>query len=162
MEGSLPDITLRDLVDFLSGWTELDEPCWFCMWDGNGLWWKGAHGVLTDGSVEVVAHEWLIDDERDRVLRATPTAGTAQRKYFLMRGVRPSAPGLLDAAGDSPNLWWPEGRAWLISTEVDGFSTYVGGPVDLVAALIASGAVEAFPASLDDLMDPGPYRRPQG
>lgn len=158
LEGSLPDITLTDLVGVLSRWTTIDEPVWFGLWEGNGTWWKGAHGVLTSGPVEDVARNWRIDDERDRVLRATTTFGTPQRRYFLVRGDLRSTSGLCAAAGgNSANLWWPEGRSWLVSTEVDGFSTYVGGSHELVDALVSSDAIEALVASLEDPIDPGPY-----
>ena len=73
--GSLPPELLRSLVTLLRGWTEQSETCWFAMWDGNGSWWKGAHGG--DGS---------FDDERDSVLRQTPRVRTLSRAYFLMRG----------------------------------------------------------------------------
>lgn len=166
LEGSLPDITLRDLVGFLARWTAVEELVWFGLWEGNGTWWKGAHAVLTSGPIEDVARKPIedvarnlrIDDERDRVLRATATFGTPQRRYFLVRGYLRSASGLYAAAGEnSANLWWPQGRSWLVSTEVDGFSTYVGGSHELVDALVSSDTIEALAASLEDPIDPGRY-----
>ncbi len=157
LEGSLPDVTLADLVEVLGRWTTAEELMWFGLWEGNGTWWKGAHRVLSTAPTDV-ARNRRIDDERDRVLRATSTFGTPQRRYFLVRGHLRSVPGLYTAAGESSaNLWWPQGRSWLVSTEVDGFSTYVGGSRELVDALVSSDTIEALAASLEDPMDPGPY-----
>jgi hypothetical protein len=152
--GSMPGDLVEALVLFLRPWTTTPRTCWFGMWEGNGTWWKGAHSVLTDGEVEAVAEAWRIDDERDRVLRAATRFGTPQRQYFLMSGPLELANPLTDAAGDSPNLWWPEDRAWFVSTEVDGLSSYVGGTVSLIEALLRSETtIEAVRASLDSRMD---------
>lgn len=141
LDGSLP-LSTQSLVALLAAYE--DEPAWFCMWDGNGTWWKGAHGATTaDGRTDPRLER--IDDERDRVLRSTPTVPGPSRAYFLMRGPLRSVVPLFDAAGgQSPNLWWPGSRDWLVSTEVDGYSTYVGGPRTLIDDLLASRAVEAL------------------
>ena len=128
----------------LRSWTTTLEKTWFGMWNGNGTWWKGAHGVLTFGDDRDDSAELLrIDDERDRVLRATPTFGTPQRQYFLMSGPLSGVTRLTDAAGGtSPSLWWPDDREWFVSTEVDGLSTYVGGKAPMIDALIASSEIK--------------------
>src|SRR3954451_15959459 len=150
-EGSMPQVLVDMVTDFVTRWTGMPEKTWFGMWEGNGTWWKGAHGVLTFGDGPDRSGELLrIDDERDRVLRATPTFGTPQRQYFLMSGPVSAASVLTDAAGGtSPNLWWPNDREWFVSTEVDGLSTYVGGRASMIDALMASSKIEAVPATLD-------------
>jgi hypothetical protein len=155
-DGSMPEHLVAELAEFLHGWTTTPSACWFGMWDGNGTWWKGAHGVIPYSEPEAVLEEWRleewqrIDDERDRVLRATPTFGTPQRQYFLMSGPLSAARALTDAAGgSSPNLWWPQDRAWLVSTEVDGFSTYIGGSSSMMDALMVSPTVEAVRTSVN-------------
>jgi hypothetical protein len=157
MEGSLPLATLESLVALLAAHGDGDELAWFCMWDGNGTWWKGAHGVLTaDGRTDPRLER--IDDERDRVLRSTPTVPGPARAYFLMRGPLRSIVPLFDAAGgQSPNLWWPESRAWLVSTEVDGYSTYVGGSRRPIDDLLISRVVEALETDISAYLDVGPY-----
>ncbi len=52
------------------------------------------------------------------------------------------------------NLWWPEDRAWIVITEIDGFSTYVGGSRSALQNVLASPDVEAIEAALDTYMDP--------
>jgi hypothetical protein len=80
----------------------------------------------------------------------TPTFGMPQRQYFLMSGPLSAARALTDAAGgSSPNLWWPHDRAWLVSTEVDGFSTYIGGSASMIDALMVSPTIEAVRTSVN-------------
>jgi hypothetical protein len=155
LAGSIPQSILRSLVEFLPRWMVSGERCWFAMWDGNGTWWKGAHGPLTvDGRTDPRLER--IDDERDRVLRSTPTMPGPSRAYFLMRGLLLSVVPLFDAAGSqSPNLWWPQSRKWLISTEVDAYSSYVGGSAGMISELVASPEFEALPTSLGAPLDWG-------
>lgn len=152
LAGSLPLTLLRSVAGFLERWTDERELCWFAMWEGNGAWWKEAHSNLTsDGPT----HD-PFDDERDAVLRSTHRVHTPHRDYFLMRGPLASVITLYDAAGDqSPALWWPDSRAWFVSTEVDAFSTYVGGSAQMIEELLRSDKIEAVPISLDAPLDWG-------
>lgn len=43
----------------------------------------------------------------------------------------------------SPSLIWPEGREWVLVTEIDADSTYVAGTPDLVRAICTDLAIEA-------------------
>jgi hypothetical protein len=47
----------------------------------------------------------------------------------------------------SPNLWWPDDRAWCIATETDLAWTYVGGSAALISEVLANPRLEAQPAS---------------
>lgn len=144
LAGSLPLSVLRSLVRFLDRWIGEDEACWFAMWDGNGTWWKGAHGYDP------------FDDERDEILRNTPRVHTESRDYFLMRGPLSAVAPLFDAAGaQSPALWWPESHMWLVSTEVDAFSSYVGGSAALIDRLLRNEDIEAVRVRLDAPLDWG-------
>jgi hypothetical protein len=64
------------------------------------------------------------------------------REYLLFRG-RPR-----DAEGweHGPNLWWPDDHAWCVASEIDLPYTYVGGPPELVDAILRHPAIEALPA----------------
>ena len=50
----------------------------------------------------------------------------------------------------SPNLWWPDDRAWCVATEIDLAWTYVGGSGALISDVLASPSLEAQPAAPDD------------
>jgi hypothetical protein len=48
----------------------------------------------------------------------------------------------------SPNLWWPDDRAWFVATEIDFDSTFVGGDDRLIGALVSDTRLEALPLAL--------------
>ena len=50
---------------------------------------------------------------------------------------------------DSPNIWWPEDRAWCVATDIDPDSTYVGGQADCIDALTSDSRFEVLPITLD-------------
>jgi hypothetical protein len=79
------------------------------------------------------------------------------RHYFLFRG-RLDAACTFEPSGwyTSPNLWWPDDRAWIVVTEIDGFSTYVGGSRAMLQDVLASPDMEAIEVTLDTHMDPEP------
>jgi hypothetical protein len=53
----------------------------------------------------------------------------------------------------SPNLWWPEDRAWFVATEIDFDSTFVGGDDPLIAVLVTDRRLEALPIALSARAD---------
>lgn len=74
---------------------------------------------------------------------------------LLFRGPLGAADGLAEVVdGDWPNLWWPDSRAWFVSTEIYASSTYVGGPDVLIAALVASPGPNASRTRVDADLDP--------
>jgi hypothetical protein len=50
----------------------------------------------------------------------------------------------------SPNLWWPDDRAWFVATEVDHAWTYVAGSQQLLNRLMAEPRLEILPAETSD------------
>lgn len=74
------------------------------------------------------------------------------RSYLLARGsLEAVLPSVLDAPWDqSPSLWWPEDRAWIVATEVDHAWTYVGGTNELTDSIVLDKRLEALPARLND------------
>ena len=53
---------------------------------------------------------------------------------------------------DSPNLWWPEDRAWCVATDVDSFFTILGGSQDCVNKVLFHNEFEALPVNVYDPM----------
>jgi hypothetical protein len=45
---------------------------------------------------------------------------------------------------ESPNLWWPDDRAWCVATEIDLDSTYVGGSATMIRELLSDSRFEAL------------------
>jgi hypothetical protein len=121
--GTLHPADADALAAVLARHTSTPDRCWFCTWEG----W---------GSV-------FFDDG--------PRVELPQRDYALFAGPLAALPSLMDAQnGHSPNLWWPDDRAWCVATEIDLAWTYVGGSVALISSALASPRLEAQSASSDD------------
>jgi hypothetical protein len=74
-----------------------------------------------------------------------------ERSYLLLEGPLDAAGELAMTAYDqSPSLLWPDDRTWLVATDVDLDSTYLGGSAALVRELLGAGHLEAVPASVAD------------
>jgi hypothetical protein len=50
----------------------------------------------------------------------------------------------------SPNLWWPQDRAWFVATEVDHAWTYIGGSRELIGLLMADKRLEILQTKPSD------------
>ncbi|MGI5167101.1 hypothetical protein ACQEU3_22405 [Spirillospora sp. CA-253888] len=155
-EGELRPDSLRALLDVLAGHTATTRTCWFCLWDGYG-WIDGA-GVVVFASAEAGAPPRLPArmpaaftpevlkgprvtlPHRDYLLLTGPLAGAADIGHRVFGSFFPQ----------SPNLFWPDDRAWCAATDIDLDSTYVGGSAALVAALVADPRLEALPVGAGD------------
>lgn len=151
VSGSLADDTLDALVAALARHTTTPERCYFCLWDGFG----GIHGspsvaVWSDGwsAGGMPARSWRrLVRRRGRRYVAIPPAFAPDvmdgprvklpnREYLLFEGPLADAgqwgaadllPGMARHPINSPNLFWPADRAWLVATEIDLPATYIGG-----------------------------------
>lgn len=126
--GALP----RDLAIVLAGvlaeQTSTPQRCWFAVWDGFG--------------------DLAVPDVEDARSFAVP-----QRRMLLLAGaIRAVGTSSLSVAPgwQSPNLWWPDDRAWCVATEIDLMSTYVGGSRECVQAIVAHRPVEAAAVEASD------------
>jgi hypothetical protein len=119
--GSLPEQVVRALMTALSKHTATADHCWFAIWEG----WGGLRG-----------------DIRSAVSFQLPSRG-----YHLLGGPLTASMESTDdfpAVFRSASLWWPDDRSWLVATEIDLESTYVGCSADCANALLAARELEAF------------------
>jgi hypothetical protein len=118
--GHLPRDLAVVLAEVLAGQTTTPQRCWFAVWDGFGD---------------------LAVPEQD-----APSFAVPQRRMLLLSGaigaVGTSSLGVTPG-WQSPNLWWPDDRAWCVATEIDLMSTYVGGSRGCVQAILGHPQVEA-------------------
>jgi hypothetical protein len=119
--GSMPFQLLDPLATVLAGHTSTPDTCYFAIWAGLGT---------------LPSH-----------VRSAPTFALPQRTYHLLTGPIEAARRLADASApflrwQSPNLWWPQDRAWCVATEVDLKTTYVGADPNCVRELAALPEVE--------------------
>jgi hypothetical protein len=119
--GSLPPELAGPLAAALSRHTTTPNRCWFAVWNGFG-------GTRAD-------------------VGSAPTFRVPAREYHLLAGpVQAAADNVLEPPSrQSPNLWWPEDRAWCVATEIDLNTTYVGCGDACRDAILALPEVEALP-----------------
>jgi len=99
--------------------------CWFAIWDG---WGCLGRPVLPKFELPGRAY-FLAEGDLDDVTQ------TACEGNFVFQ---------------SASLWWPDDRAWLVATEVDLDSTYVGGAAAVIDAVLADPALEAVRVEVTD------------
>ena len=156
-EGSLDRQEATALVSLLRAHTTTPNHCWLAIWHG--------FSQLT-GSVQVHAvggrglRAWLqqrrvagrVAPPRD--LAAAPTVSLPNREYFLYRGPIDVVPRFEHLPGhlQTPNMWWPEDRAWFVATEIDFDSTLVACTRACGAALLGSD-LEVMEVSAETRLD---------
>lgn len=118
-EGSLPEELATILAAVLAPHTATPGQCWFAVWDG--------YAALA-----------LADDQ-------APVFEIPHRRMLMLTGPVAAIRTSLGAPPhwQSPNLWWPEDRAWCVETEVDLMSTYVGGTRQCIEQLVRHRELEA-------------------
>ncbi len=128
--GTLPEEECKPLVDVLSEFTSTPELCYFAVWEGYG-------GL----------------DERLGKEAAKLESPYLDRAYYIFRG---QLDGILSFYEwsffyRSPNIWWPEDRAWCVATDIDSLDSYVGGSEACIERILEHPGLEAFPTTVDTL-----------
>jgi hypothetical protein len=157
-EGTLYQEYVSALRDALAPFTTTPERCWLAVWVGWGSWRPGSRSILvaTTDPVSTVSSEYAPGLVEPPAWAAE--IKTQHREYFLLEAHLDLVPAFeIIGWHQSPSIWWPEDRAWCVVTEVDGYSTYVGGTEPCVNAVITSTGLEAIHVPADVPMDPGPY-----
>ncbi len=126
--GSIPEAECRTLVETLRCFTTAPGICYFCLWEG----W---------GNIDT------------RLYKASSRVRAPGRDYLLFRGPIDGTMAFITRDqpfwGDSPNIWWPEDRAWCVATDIDLYDTYVGGSEESIEAILSHPDLEALPTTLD-------------
>ena len=166
--GSLDPEPLAALCDVLARHTATPAACWFGIWDGNG-WLHPDSGIVMTFTSDAAA------EDRDGIARplltepgshvtgltwdapaqAVPLFELPWREYRLLSGPLDAALEVGSVLNgvffpESPNLIWPDDRAWCVATEVDLASTYIAGPQALADDLLADPRLDAWAVAADD------------
>jgi hypothetical protein len=129
-EGLLPRDECERLASLLRPCTSTPGVCWFCIWEGFG---------------------GFFDAKR---YRDVPRVKTPGRSYLLYRGPLDAVTSFhWDWLWQSPNLWWPDDRAWCVATEIDLPETYVGGSGACVDRILVDDQLEAMRTRIDARVD---------
>lgn len=147
--GRLPEAILAGLCDVLAFHTGTSGRCWFCLWDGYG-WIAGSSSLDTLGGGTPVPPAF------DRATIDGPRVRLPGRDHLLFEGPLDAASemgwwltGVL-VSPQSPNLFWPDDHAWLVATDIDLDSTFIGGTMSLIDAVLEDSRWEAWPAQRTD------------
>jgi hypothetical protein len=116
--GHLPVPVAERLIQVLARHTTTPDVCWF--------------GVRQGGAV-IADH---------------PTLSLGDRDFWLVNGSVELATVNFAAEPfeQSANLWWPADRAWLVASDIDLVTTYVGGTAACIAEVLAAEGLETAPA----------------
>ena len=147
--GNLEPNVLSVLCAVLGEHTVTPEACVLGVWYGYGFidggWVTVGYPVA---SGRVGGHRRVPPAfSRDR-----PTLVLPIREYFLFRGPVDAALEMSSRWGQSPNLFWPEDRAWFMASEIDFDSTVIGGTSELARALLTEPELDAWPVEAGDLL----------
>jgi hypothetical protein len=166
LSGTLPPEQCSVLASLLGAHTVTPATCWFCLWEGNSSLWSNScspeRAVPQENGHGKFNEVTIAPDRQDSWLSAYPTVDAPWRRYFLCRGPLAAACSFYDMIGATPSIWWPEDHAWIVVTEVDSYSTYVGGSRAAADSILACGDLEAIEVDLGVLIDPGDGRGPIG
>lgn len=120
--GYCPSDMRRPLAERLARHTTTPGSCWVCVWEGFsgvGEAFPRAARVRLPG--------------RDYILLSASIEAIADGVLLQRLGPNPG-----------PNLWWPEDRAWCVSTEIDFCWTYVAGANVCIEDMFADERLEVF------------------
>jgi len=167
-QGALGPETLKTLLRVLSKFTTDQEDCCFAMWDGYGWGNPGVPFTAVRGPrLKRFLQEFILRygsyPRRKRFVPPTehPDLHTLpvgilnselfklpSRNYLLAKGP------LIEALKighvrmgwfhpQSPNLLWPNGRSWILATEIDYDVTLIAGSEKLIEAILSTDSLTA-------------------
>lgn len=152
--GHAPPSVLAPVLDVLDAVTAPGSDCWSALWEGWGWLHRGAWALLrSDG--DPAKPPPPPPGLPDAVL-ALPRLRHPGRDYLLFRGPLEATLGMGHQISDdwfnpqSPSLLWPGDHSWCLATEIDFDSTLVGGPRELIDAVLGEPRLEAWPIELSD------------
>ena len=141
--------------EVLARFTTTPETCFFCIWEGWG--WPGGTSFAYLGSTgnaadphNVTGHEARREHDASGRIKITEPLEIGLFEYRLFTG----ALNVIEhTSEESPSIWWPQDRAWCVSTDIDMTSTLVGGTAECIAALVGHPGLEAMPIAIDVRID---------
>lgn len=159
-KSSLSHDDVTALIDIAGKATATPDRCWFCLWDGYG-WLYESEDLLSPAAIIKGVVRWARREQEQlrSPLMPPDTLGYPRvhaplgRTYLLYQGPISTAAAFFIESWlwqQTPNLWWPADRKWCVATEIDLYSTYIGGSQQLIAAVLNDQRLEALPARAGD------------
>jgi hypothetical protein len=172
-EGQLTPEQCHALYATLAVWTTTPQTCWLGIWEGHGSLYAPSGGAvslatsmrprrwrqrkkeqedLNPEQAKSVA-SW---EEAAKAVKRAPHFSHPARSYLLAKC--PCATVCeLDRwpLGITPNLVWPDDRAWCVGSEIDFDSTLVAASRDCANALLDDDRLETVEVRAEDRLDSG-------
>jgi hypothetical protein len=147
-EGRLPETDALALMAILRDDIASVNDAWFLLWEGYG-----SLGRWIDGLPRAGIHRAPLPPDAPVELKGKIGA---YRHYIVLRGPLDALATWFEwSTWAGPNYVWPDDRAWIVVTEIDGFSTYVGASRERVDLILRSPMLEALPSHLAHRFDGG-------
>jgi hypothetical protein len=152
----LPEQLLRIVYNLLSDATATPDRCWFCVWGADGRTSTPPFRDLNRSRRAVTRRRRRLQAFRRA---AEPNVAQSQiglpRVHYLYRA-KLSDMGPLRGFpwGLAPNLWWPEDRAWCVSSETNFTWTYIGGSRALIDSVCEHPQLKARGVRPEDPVAP--------
>ena len=146
--GELPSEVCRLLIDLLTPHTTTPHVCWFCVWAGSGAFEEAvALNRFAPSRTERRAMKKRQQQTRTALDAIPKVKGVHTLDYFLYRGPTRAAGSFVPKGIVTPNIWWPDDRAWTVVTGVDDDCTFVCGGRAAIDDVLASDleAIEVTP-----------------
>ena len=132
------------LAALLRPFTATPDQAWFMLWDGYGDLGR---------DIDSVPRAFIHPDRSDAPVGELLNGTRALRHYLVFRGPLDALTTWFRWRMEGPNYWWPDDRAWIVASEIDGFSTYVGASRSCIEGVLASPLLEALPTVLNQRFD---------
>jgi|SRR5579862_3252743 len=126
----LPDEELRILTSLLRTHSETPDSTWLCIWEGYG-----DLGLQPDPRPKEPPR--LRFPDRDR-------------QYVLYRGGADAPLLVREGHNYMGDIWWPDDRAWVLTTDTDFDWVYLAGSTDVIEDLVSAPGLEVFVTGPDD------------
>lgn len=148
--GDLEPDQLAVLCDILRRHTPGLQRCWYAIWEGELHEAVTSVTAVAEGSIAAppapAPREWQLDTR-------AATFELPGRRYYLFTGTLEDATRFGRWSHRnwfepySPNLFWPQDRAWCVASEIDFDSTLVAGPAQLIDDIVDNEDLEAWPVN---------------
>lgn len=125
--GALPAEQLAVLIKILRRHTLTPQSCRAAVWDGFGG----------------LAYE-------QRWPGAATFQGAARRYYLLTGAIEAMLQSIDPDFWQTPNLWWPEDRSWIVSTDLDDYWTHLACDARCASEILHEGRLQAVRISPED------------